>query len=219
VSTVAQWALAAGLLGALYSSAALLLGVPARFLVWGSVGHFSLVIVSLALGIHTGAGLEAAFLLLVGLLLGNTLAWLGWKALRGAAKSADLAPARGQGRRIPLAGVAFVFGALASAGAPGSPGFFGRVMLFLAAAKVGGAAAWLAAAMCAVHSLVWVFACATAARVAFLEPRGARSVRQPEAGYRVMALALAGAILLAGLAPGPLMAVARRIAKVASIPA
>lgn len=219
MSTIAQWSLAAGLLGALYSSAALLLGVPARFLVWGSLGHLSLVIVSLALGIHTRAGLEAAVLLLVGLLLGNTLAWVGWKTLRGAAKSSDLAPARGQGRRIPAAGAAFVFGALASAGAPGSPGFFGRVMLFLAAAKVGGAAAWLAATVCAVHSLVWVFACVTAARVAFLEPRGARSVRQPGAGYRVMALALAALILFAGLVPAPVMAIARRIAKVANIAA
>lgn len=217
MAALGTWALAVGLLGAVVSSAALFLGVPARFLVWGTVGHISLLVVSAALGLRTRLGFEAAVPLAVSLVLGNGLAWLGWRRLRGAAKSADLGPARGQARRIPAAGAAFVAGALASAGMPLSPGFFGRVLLFLAAAKVGGAAGWLAIAVCGLQSLAWILCCAMAMRVFFLDQAAARPVRQPGAASRWLWGALAGLSLLAGLLPGPLAAIGTKIANLANV--
>lgn len=213
-ASIPTWVCGAGIIVTLFSSAAVVLGVPSRFLVWSAVGHCGLILtgVGLARSAAAPAGVEAALLYVVNLAIAQLLAWASWRLMRGSSKSPDFGPARGMGRRMPGVASAFTIGAAALAGLPPCAGFFARVMLFAAGFKAGGALGFGAVIACSIQSLAWLAVALYAASAVWLGAPPTRPVR-PVSRSRLVGFALLAALTaVLGLIPGPAVQAGERLA-------
>ena len=197
----------AGIIIALFGAAAVILGVPARFLMWSVVGHCGLLLAGLGLAgkAKVAAGAEAATLYAASLLVAQSLAWLSWRQMRGAAKASDFSPERGMGRRMPAPAWAFTIGAVGVAGLPPSPGFFARVMLFAAGIQAGGLAGYGAAIACSLQSVAWLAVGLYAVTTVWLGAPPTRPLKPLARAAAVEFAALAVVLVFLGLIPSPLL--------------
>ncbi len=133
-----------GLAGIVYGAAMALVQTDLKRLVaYSSVSHMGFVV--LAVGIGTADALGAALVTMVshGFVAGLLFLLVG--VLYARAHTRELSRFGGLGRVMPVWGVAFVFGSLASLGLPGLSGFPGEFVTLLESFRTFGA--WTAVAM------------------------------------------------------------------------
>lgn len=206
-ASLSSWICTGGIVVTLFAAAAVVLGVPARFLVWSVVGHCGLILagIGLASKAKAAAGVDAAVLYAVNIAFAQLLAWIAWRSMRGTAKSWDFSPARGMGKRTPVLAWAFTVGLFGLAGLPPSPGFFARIMLFGAGFQAAGPSGYAAVIACSLQSLAWLAVALYAAAALWLGPPPTRPVRPSPQSVVIALTALALVVVLLGLIPAPLL--------------
>ncbi len=150
-------------------------------------GGLALMALGVAAAGAKAAGLQAALVIAL-------TAAVGWLL-------ATTADPQGKAGRFCQAGAL-----LGAAGLPPLPGWWGRILLVVAALQVGGVAGSLAAALSVVLTGVAVSAAAKAVRELYGAPA------KESAGSQALPASLLGLYLLVGLLPGPLLHLATWLA-------
>jgi NADH-quinone oxidoreductase subunit N len=199
---------AMGLLAAATMIAGNLLALPQqnlkRLLAYSGVAHVGYLMLALAAGSRFGAG--TALFYFVAYLFSNMGAFLAVAGIEAAGAQPTLAGVRGLGRRAPAAAAALLVFLLSLGGIPFVLGFWGKLLVLLAAGRAG---LWWLVFVGAAVAVMALYYYLNVARSMFMAEAEGERLRLP---WAILAAVLVSALLVAsgGLLPqlvlGPALA-------------
>lgn len=166
-----------------------------RLLAYSGVAHVGYLMLALATGSRFGAG--TALFYFVAYLFSNMGAFLAVAGIEAAGEEPTVAGVRGLWRRAPAAACALLVFLLSLGGIPFVLGFWGKLLVFLAAGKAG---LWGLVFLGAVLAVLALYYYLNVARSMFIEASDRRSLAMP-AAILVAAVCCALVVAAGGLVP------------------
>jgi NADH-quinone oxidoreductase subunit N len=207
----AAWAPLTGFLGAVTIVAGNLLALPQtdakRLLAYSGIAHIGYLLLGVAAMTPFGVGMVLFYL--VAYLFSNMGAFMVVEAVRASEGTTAIRGFRGLAQRSPALALAMLLFLLSLGGIPFVVGFWAKLYIFWAAAQAGLYGLVLLGAVLTVVALFYYLSVAKAMYID--TPTVTTPVPVPPALLLVI-LASAGAVVVLGLYPGPLLDVALRAA-------